>query len=216
MKNIVILIAAGLLLSSCAAPQYVKVSDSAAQTFQIKKIDPARRAMASAALTPEERKDLEDGLQNTLQFCQPRLSGYEIKSERQATQALLLSLSGLVAGTVVSPVLLAASASGNAAWAAGFSAWGGATNFASEALRTSGLSGTTIAETRNNIVRSVAEQIKIAMDGNKTYDERANAILQARANCILYEIAVPTIPSSNPAPNAPTPPTAPSDQTAPK
>jgi hypothetical protein len=93
-------------------------------------------------------------------------------------------------------VLLAASAS-NAAWATGFSAWGGATNFASESLRTSGLSGSTIAETRNTIVKDVREQIKIAMDGNKTYDERANAILQARANCILYEIAVPTIPTSN-------------------
>jgi hypothetical protein len=203
MKSSLILMAAGLLLSGCAAPQYVKVSDSASQTFQIQKIEDARRGLTTAELTPEERKYLEDKLQDTLAFCQQRLSGYEIKSENQAKQAFWLSLSGLIAGTVVSPVLLAASASGNAAWAAGFGGWAGATNFASESLRTSGLSGTTIAQTRNDIVKSVGEQIKIAVDGNKTYDERANAIMLARANCILYEIAVPTISTSNKSPAAP-------------
>jgi uncharacterized protein YcfL len=212
MKNLLILIAAGFLLSSCAAQQYVKVSDSASQTFQIKKIQDDRKGFAATELSPENQKLLEDKLQETLQFCQFRLSGYETKSENQAKVAYVLSMSGLIAGAVVSPALLAAAASSNAAWAAGFSGWAGATNFAGESLRTSGLSGTTVAETRNTIVRNVKDQIAIAMDGNKTFEERRNAIMQARANCILYEIAVPTIsnsPAPNAAPKTPEPPASP-------
>lgn len=200
MKNLHILIATGFFLSGCAAPQFVKVSDSASQTFKIE-LTKQRHGLTAETVREANDKELEKYLQEVLDFCQARLSGYEIKSERQARVAYLLSLSGLISGAVVSPVLLAASASGNAAWAAGFGGWAGATNFAGESLRTSGLSGTTIAETRNTIVKNVKDQIAIALDGKKPPEDRANAIMQARANCVLYEIAVPTI-SSQTAPKA--------------
>ena len=194
MKNLLILIAAGFLLSGCAAAQFTKVSKSASQSFEIKKItDPSK---STERLNENNQRILETKLQSVLDFCQPRLSGYEIKSAKQARLAYWLSMSGLIAGAVVSPVLIAASASGNAAWIAGFSGWSGATNFAGESLKSSGLSGTIIAETRNRIINSVRDQISVAIDTSKSFEERRNALMKARSECILYEIAVPTVPAS--------------------
>lgn len=147
---------------------------------------------ASVRATAEEEKEIRDELNEALNYCQKRLAGYEERSAQQARWAFVLAMTGLVAGTVVAPVLLTASTA-NAVWAAGFSGWGGATNFAGQALKTSGLSGTTIAETRNEIVQNVKAQISIAINGDEEPQKRRAAVIRARAECILYEIAVPGI-----------------------
>ena len=194
MKNLLILVAVACLLSGCAAAQFSKVSSSASRSFEINKIVDSSKSVQQ--LSEANQQLLETKLQEVLDFCQPRLSGYEIESAKQARLAYWLSMSGLIAGAVVSPVLIAASASANAAWIAGFSGWAGATNFAGESLRSSGLSGTTIAETRNKIISSVRDQISVAIDTTKTFEERRNALMKARSECILYEIAVPSVPAS--------------------
>lgn len=173
-----------VLITGCASqPQSVRF---AASGFEINK----------NAIGDDQRKELEKKLNEVLDFCQPRLSGYELKAERQASNAYWLSMSGLIAGSVITPALAASSAGSHAAAIAAFSGWSGATNFASESLRSTGLSGATIAETRNKIITSVRDQIVIAADTSKTFDERSNALMKARADCVMYEIAVPTIPSS--------------------
>ena len=147
-------------------------------------------------IADENNKILEAKLQEVLDFCLPRLSGYETASISQARKAYWLSMSGLIAGSVVAPALTAANATANATNIAALSGWAGATNFAGQALRSSGLSGSTIAETRNSIIRSVREGISVASDGTKSFDERRGALMEARADCIMYEIAVPSLPSS--------------------
>jgi len=194
MKGLLIWVGVLFLLSGCAAAQFSKVSPSASQSFEINRI--ADVSKTALQLTEENQLLLETKLQEVLEFCQPRLSGYEVKSAKQARLAYWLSMSGLVAGSVVSPALIAASASGNAAWTAGFSGWAGATNFAGESLKSSGLSGTTIAETRNKIITSVRDQVSVAIDTTKSFEERRSALMKARSECILYEIAVPSVPAS--------------------
>lgn len=181
-----------VLFSGCAIPLEQHVIDkSSASSFSIKKITDSTKA--SAQLDEENQHLIESKLEEVLNFCYPRLSGYEQKSADQANKAYWLSISGLVAGTVAVPALTAANAASNAGWIAGLGGWAGATNFAGQTLKESGLSGTTIAETRNSIIHRVTEQIEIASDGTKQFDERRNALMKARAACVMYEIAVPSI-----------------------
>ena len=171
------------------------MEQSSSRTMSISKV-------AAANKTPEERDKenqaiIEARLKETLDFCQPRLSGFEKKSADQAESAYWLSMSGLAAGSVLAPALTAASANANAAWIAALSGWSGATNFAGQSLKTSGLSGSTIAETRNGIIKNIKDQIVIASDGAKKFEDRSAAIMKIRAECIVYEIAVPNIPQQN-------------------
>ena len=183
---------AAVFLLGCAGPGTKMVVDpSAAKTFSITRITDSQKS--TQKLEEENQRLLETKLEEVLNFCLPRLSGYERKSEDQATKAYWLSMSGLLAGTVAVPALAAASAGANAGWIAGLGGWAGATNFAGQALKESGLSGSTIADTRNSIIRRLTTQIEIASDGTKSFEERRNALMKARAECVCYEIAVPTI-----------------------
>jgi hypothetical protein len=185
-----------LLVSGCSslATRDDRQVAEAAGTFSLQRaIDPGKTPQE---LSEIDRVNLERSFGDVLSFCQERLSGYELQSRTQARRAFWLSMSGLIAGSVLAPGLTAASAQSNAAWISALSGWAGATNFAGQAYRTSGLSGTTIADTRNRIIDKVSSQIKIASNGDNTFDERKNALMQARAECILYQIAVPSIPAS--------------------
>ncbi|WP_148650609.1 hypothetical protein [Lysobacter capsici] len=185
-----------LALSGCFSKKVKSTPpdlEDASATVEIRKSEDPR--LTAYELSELDRKKLEAKLTEVLEFCQPRLSGFELESKKQAKRAFWLSMSGLIAGSVIGPALAAANASANSAWIAGLSGWGGATNFAAQNLQTSGLSGATIADTRNTIIRNVGEQIKIATNGERTFEERKNALLQARAECILYQIAVPAAQS---------------------
>ncbi|MGU3815345.1 hypothetical protein [Vibrio diabolicus] len=178
------------LVGCSTAPQY-KIGSDSAQSFSIAEI--VDKSKTQDQLDAANQQLLEDKLSEVLSFCLPRLSGYEAKSEQQARQAYWLSMSGLVAGSIAVPALTAASAASNAAWIAGLGGWAGATNFASQNLKESGLSGAAVASTRNEIVNKVASQIEIAADSSQTFENRRNALMKARASCIMYEIAVPAV-----------------------
>ncbi|HBH7919072.1 TPA: hypothetical protein ACN306_004999 [Vibrio parahaemolyticus] len=178
------------LVGCSTAPQY-KIGSDSAQSFSIAEI--VDKSKTQDQLDAANQQLLEDKLSEVLSFCLPRLSGYEAKSEQQARQAYWLSMSGLVAGSIAVPALTAASAASNAAWIAGLGGWAGATNFASQNLKESGLSGAAVASTRNEIVNKVTSQIEIAADSSQTFENRRNALMKARASCIMYEIAVPAV-----------------------
>jgi hypothetical protein len=190
------------VLSGCAMPLNRSGSNSAKEkadllsasaAFTIPTIgNPDKK---DAELTPRERKQIQDALAETLSFCKPILSEFEDRSYHQAHRSFWLAMSGLLAGSVIGPALTAANATKNAAWIAGLSGWGGAIGFASQTYQTTGLSGSAIATTRNTIITNVMEQIKIATSGKSTYGDRSDAIMQARADCILYVIAVPSVPT---------------------
>jgi hypothetical protein len=101
-----------------------------------------------------------------------------------------------VAGSVIAPALTSANATANASWVAALSGWAGATNFASDSLKSSGLSGSTTAETRKGIIAALSSAIETATDNTKPFLERKTAILKARSACVVYDIAIPTIPAS--------------------
>ncbi|SNS10961.1 hypothetical protein SAMN05444352_103176 [Pseudomonas japonica] len=194
MKRLGMAVTGSLLISglvACSGDQQVhRVDRSSSDTFFLSEI---KTGGTPAKLADDNRKLLEDKLNEVLEFCLPRLSGFEKQSAAQARQAYWLSMSGLVAGSVFVPVLAAASPTSNAAAIAGLGGWAGATNFAGESLKTSGLSGTTIAETRNKMIRKVESAIAVATDGRKSFDQRRDALMDARTACIIYEIAVPTV-----------------------
>lgn len=144
-----------------------------------------------------DAESLERALRDTLEFCAPILQGYENKSEVQANKAYWLAISGLVAGSVIVPALTTANAAANASYIAALSGWSGATNFASESLRTSGLSGSAVAETRNRIIANLQSSVAIATDATKSFDEKKAAILSARSSCVIYDIAIPTVPATS-------------------
>jgi len=170
-----------LMLPACSlVPSQREVEPTAARTFTISK--PADAA--------DESRTIDRALQATLNFCLPRLRGYEAKSQQQAETAFWLQVSGMVAGAVLAPMI--AAGGGSLALLAGLSGYAGAIPATAQILRTSGLSGSSIADTRNQIIRSLKEEINIASDGSKPFDVRAGAIMRARTECVVYEIAVPS------------------------
>ena len=170
------------------------VDKNAAKTFSIMKI--VDKNISEIDRNKKNQEELEKKLEEVLNFCLPKLSGFEEKSAKQAKWAYWLSMSGLLAGSVAVPALTAAAPASNSAWISGVGGWAGATNFAGQALKTSGLSGATIAQTRNKIIEKIMDQVEIASDGTKTFEERRNAIMKARSACVVYEISVPTIPDN--------------------
>ncbi|MDP3013738.1 MAG: hypothetical protein Q8M92_05805 [Candidatus Subteraquimicrobiales bacterium] len=192
MRRIIVVLVAFLLVG-CVGQTRMVVDPSSAKTFSITKIVDTTKTISQKQLDEDNQLLLERKMEEVLNFCLPVLSGYEKKSAVQARQAYWLSMSGLVAGSIAVPALAATSAAANAGWIAGLGGWAGATNFAGQNLRESGLSGSTIAETRNSIIRRVTDQIEIAIDGTNSFEERRNALMKARAACVMYEIAVPTI-----------------------
>ena len=193
IKKLIMAVTFGFLISglvACTSDPQRRVDRASSATFFLSEI---KSGGTPAKLVEDNRKLLEDKLNEVLEFCLPRLSGFESQSAAQAKQAYWLSMSGLVAGSVFVPALAAARPTSNAGAIAGVGGWAGATNFVGESLKTSGLSGTTIAETRNKIIQKVESSIVVATDGKKTFDERRDALMAARSACILYEISVPAI-----------------------
>lgn len=191
-----ILLISLIFISGCATEYKTSLVDPAAsKTLNITKSNDNK--LNKPQLDHEDRLKIESALNEVLLFCQPKLSGFETESARQARNAYWLSMSGLVAGSVIAPALAASSAAANASWIAGLSGWAGATNFAGQALKTSGLSGSTIAQTRNTIIANVRDAIIIASDGSKSFDDRKDALMRARAECTIYQIAIPNIPDGS-------------------
>ena len=169
-----------VLLTGCASAPRSPVPADAARTF----------AGASAS-----EADIETRLNEALEFCLPILSGYERDAVKRAKRAWWLRMSGLVAGSVIAPALVAAAPAANAAWTAGMAGYAGASSFASEAYQSAGLSGTSSAETRNAIVKELSNQIATVTDGSLELDVRRAALLRVRSSCVVYSITVPTIPA---------------------
>jgi hypothetical protein len=196
MRRMIGLIGVCSALAGCGTISTTSVVDKfETGTFNLEKANTPNKSPAELSL--EDQKQLEEKLKEVLNFCLPRLSGYEKASAAQARNAYWLSMSGLIAGSVLGPALVAANAAANAGAIAALSGWAGATNFAGQALKSSGLSGSAIAETRNGIIKSVRDSIAIASDGSKAFEERRSALMKARADCIIYEIAVPSVPQAN-------------------
>jgi hypothetical protein len=152
----------------------------------------ATSSKKSFQLTLDEQAKIQTQIDNMLNYCQPILTKLEKDSAKGSNRSFWLSVVGLVSGSLISPTLAAGNAAKYAGAIAGFSSLGGATNLASESLKNNGLSGSSAANDRNEIITRIREKLAIVVDGNKEASERLNAITTAKAECTLYKITVPT------------------------
>lgn len=182
------------LASSCTSMSQRASTPRAPAIAQLTLDDLPDSSPKAKDLSPDELQLVSDDVDALIAYCKPILSGMENDSKRKAEHAYLLSMAGLLAGAVVAPALTAANAQANAAWIAGLAGFAGATNTASEALRLSGLSGSTDATTRNDIIKNLREKLQTMQDPESSVGQIRTAIVAARAECVLYDIAVPSVP----------------------
>jgi hypothetical protein len=166
----------------------------------------ANEAVVSAniALTDAEkqqdqilRPDFESQFAKVISECQQIISPLQRSSRRGAKTAFWLQVSGLVAGAVAAPALVAASSVANKAWIAGLSGYAGSTNLAESSLGNAGLNGVADATAANNLVTKIGTDISAALN-KTTYDEKYDALNVVVADCALYQISVPSAPPSIP------------------
>jgi hypothetical protein len=158
-------------------------------------------------LTEAQTASLDEKFTRVMSDCNTVISGMSAKIESQERNSFLLSMSGLVAGAVLAPAATAADAAANKAFIAAASGWSGATNLASQTLRTTGLAGDAVATSRNAIVTKLDKAIGEATstegcseNADACYDRRFAAIQSAQGACIAYAVtipgAVPPIPTT--------------------
>ena len=116
------------VLSGCATQNTgLKANLSSGKAFSIDEVSSVNKTANQVAR--ENNLVIEARMQEVLDFCLVRLSGFERDSAAQAKKSYWLSMSGLVAGSVIAPALTAGNAASNARAIAALSGWSGATNF---------------------------------------------------------------------------------------
>lgn len=197
MKFFFVSVIATLFLSSCTTPvkqkPFASISDLKPEDMRLLEDASSKKAVDA---TDADRKALQNALVSLEEFCTPRLASLERDAENRSKKAFWLSVAGALSGAVVGPALAAGNASANSAAIAAFSGFGGSTNFLSQSLDSSGLSGSSDAKTRNKVVEAIWEKLKIAFDEQKTIGERISAVDAAKAGCVFYSIHVPSVPAS--------------------
>lgn len=157
------------------------------------KVAASEKANAKKGLTDQENEDLLKQMNAVLTGCNAVVSRMQATAEGQEKGAFWLSMSGMIAGSVLAPAAIASSAAAHRVFIAAMSGWAGATNTASQTLRTAGLAGDAIATTRNSIVSAMNTAVAAATNTDKSYDERFAALEQVQAACITYSITVPGV-----------------------
>lgn len=154
---------------------------------------------AEVHLTEAQSTDLAKALNEVLADCSKVVSGMASKAEKQESNAFLLSMSGLVFGSVLGPAATASNAVAHRAFISAASGWAGATNLAGQNLRTLGMAGDGVATTRNTIVSKMNEAIGDATNTEYSFDKRFAATQRVQAACIAYSITVAGAVASIPA-----------------
>jgi len=193
MKNLYLLPALSVFFLGCSTPKAtVAPRVIAPQSLMLtQSISKDKSELAQKAAAEEDNKKIEEELNVILRDCKATLVEFESKSADQAKSAYWLSLSGLIAGSVLAPAFVAAS-NANGTTVAVLSGWAGATNFAGKSLNSSGLSGSTAAQTHNKIINDLKSEISTITDGNISFAERRGALMRAKASCVVFSISIPS------------------------
>ncbi|MFS2138544.1 hypothetical protein [Duganella sp. Dugasp56] len=177
------------------------VRDTKRSMFSAQIKDPTTTPEKNAALKAEvdaaeihlsttEAADLAKAFNDVLADCNKVISGMASKAETQESNAFLLSMSGLVFGSVLGPAATASNAVAHRAFISAASGWAGATNLAGQNLRTLGLAGDGVATTRNTIVGKMNDAIGDATNTEYSFDKRFAAVQKVQASCISYSMTV--------------------------
>ncbi len=152
--------------------------------------------VAEAAVDTITRDQFNKQFATVVNQCKQIVSQYQKGSGIGARTAFWLQMSGLVAGAVAAPALVAASSVGNKAWIAGLSGYAGGTNLAETSLGSANLSGVSDATTANQLAAKIRTDISTAL-GKSSWDDRYDGLNEVVADCSLFQIGVPTAQPSN-------------------
>lgn len=155
-----------------------------------KRVAAANRALGS------QRKAFMKSYNNTILRCQKVINSYHSRSRLDSRAAFWVQVSGLVAGAVVAPALVAAASAANKAWIAGLSGYAGATNLAETSLGNANLNGISQANTANRIVARIRKDIVGAQSGTD-WGARYDALMKVVSDCTLIQIGVPQLQPNN-------------------
>ena len=170
-----------LVLSGCAT----STRQSGLQSFGGQKPTPSFTTLGPLSGSDSEQEEqIEQYIERSMNQCLPKLNRFARTANRDGKISRYISLTGLVAGTILVPTLTAASTA-NSVWIAGFGALAGATNEASTSFEDRGFSGTGAAKARKELVSQVEAQLAIALDGQNTLEARKAAALSAGIKCQL-------------------------------
>lgn len=157
---------------------------------------------AEKALTEGENREIDERLTAVLRDCNAVITRMADQVASQESNSFWLSMSGLIAGAVLAPAATAANAMAHRAFISAASGWAGATNLASQTLRTVGLAGDAVASTRNQIITNMNIGITQATNTALSLDERFAGVQKTQAACIAFAVTVPGAVPPIPAPAA--------------
>jgi len=176
-----------------------KEFNDAEKTVEATKLELAE---ANARLDDITRGDFDKQYANVISECQKVLDGYRSRARTGSQVAFWIQISGLLAGAVASPALVAVSSVGNRAWIAGLSGYAGGTNLAETTLGSSNLNGVSDANTANQLATKISTDIAAAVS-KTSWDEKYDALSNVVADCSAFQIGVPSAPT--PIPEQPKP-----------
>jgi hypothetical protein len=150
----------------------------------------------NSSLDSKTRGDFETQFATVLSDCKKIINQYQGESRDGAKVAFWLQISGLVAGAVAAPALVAASSVGNKAWIAGISGYAGGTNMAESSLGAANLNGVADATTASSLVTQIRSDITAALT-KTTWDDKYDGLNAVVADCSLFQIGVPSAQPNN-------------------
>ncbi|SDS20743.1 hypothetical protein SAMN05216421_1099 [Halopseudomonas xinjiangensis] len=118
-----------------------------------------------------------------LEPCDTFFGTSKVEAENGVSTSLVITGVGLVAGTMITPALLAAAPAGNAAWIALSSGLAGASAVTVNALDAAGKSGKHGYDSMNKVRQEIKGHVAVAMNEAKKPSERLQAAAEAAVAC---------------------------------
>jgi len=184
--NSAVFLALSVLLIACSSAPTPQMA-----FHKLTPVDRNPSGLTAMNLT-QQKMLVQEEINKLMLECRPVLTNFEDDTRNGSKLAFYISMTGLIAGSVAAPALIAANASANASSIAALSGLAGATNTASEVLKTSGLDGTYAAQDRNEIITRIRGHLQNVFSGSNSVEEKLNYIALAKAECALYMITVPS------------------------
>lgn len=156
--------------------------------------------LAKDAGKDEERRTKIDGAYtDMIRGCKEIMSSYEGRADTYRTIALLMAISGAVAGSIVIPALQAAAPLANKTAVTALGGWSGVTNIAQTTMTAQGLTAAEAVNTREGIrkeFRAAMEKYAKAVKENRL-DDMESAIVEGTAACMSYIVHSPDVKVKN-------------------
>ncbi|MFJ2324912.1 hypothetical protein [Pseudomonas sp. NPDC087690] len=153
------------VLTACSSPDLMRFTGNVEHADQIS--------------LERQNEMIKEGLQSCYDFFGVKSA----EAERKAKSAWRWTLAGIISGAVIAPALTAANAAANAPWIAGFSGFGGASVAAVNNANNFGIGPASSVEGLLAVGAAVRDDMRLALDVNKPFQERSDAAARASTSC---------------------------------